>query len=71
MGTFSLGHWIVVLIIIMIVFGAKRLPTIGSGLGQGIRNFKKSMKPEDKLEDNKEGEEIKEAKAEETKESTG
>lgn len=34
---------IVILIILLIVFGASRLPEIGSGLGKGIRNFKKSV----------------------------
>lgn len=34
---------IVVLVIIMIVFGAGKLPEIGSGIGKGIRNFKKSV----------------------------
>ena len=34
----------VVLIIALVIFGASRLPKIGKGLGQGIREFKKSMK---------------------------
>jgi sec-independent protein translocase protein TatA len=46
---------IVVLVIIMIVFGAGKLPEIGSGIGKGIRNFKKSVSGEDspaeKIED--------------------
>ena len=50
MGSFSLAHWIIVLIIIIIIFGAKRLPAIGSGLGQGIKNFKKSIKGDEELE---------------------
>ena len=51
MGSFSLAHWIIVLIIIIVLFGAKRLPAIGSGLGQGIKNFKKSIKSsKDELE---------------------
>jgi sec-independent protein translocase protein TatA len=47
MGSFSLAHWIIVLIIVMVLFGAKRLPSIGSGLGEGIRNFKKSIGQDD------------------------
>jgi sec-independent protein translocase protein TatA len=35
---------IVVLIIVLIVFGAKRLPEIGSGIGKGIKNFKKATR---------------------------
>ncbi|MCD6129948.1 MAG: twin-arginine translocase TatA/TatE family subunit [Deltaproteobacteria bacterium] len=33
-----------ILIIVIIIFGAKKLPEIGSGLGKGIKSFKKSMK---------------------------
>lgn len=50
----------IILIIILIIFGAGRLPEIGSGIGKGIRNFKKSVseteneKTEDeKIEDEK------------------
>jgi len=34
---------IIILVILLIVFGASRLPEIGSGLGRGIKNFKKSV----------------------------
>ncbi|MBI5816212.1 MAG: twin-arginine translocase TatA/TatE family subunit [Nitrospinae bacterium] len=34
---------IIILLIALVVFGAKRLPEIGGGLGKGIRNFKKSI----------------------------
>ena len=37
-----------ILIIVFFMFGAKRLPEMGKGIGEGIRNFKKSMKDEDK-----------------------
>lgn len=44
----------IILVIILIIFGAGRLPEIGSGIGKGIKNFKKSMKDTDteKIEDN-------------------
>ena len=43
---FGLGMWelIVILVIIVLLFGAKRLPEIGAGIGDGIKNFRKSMK---------------------------
>jgi len=34
---------IIILIILLVIFGASRLPEIGSGLGKGIKNFKKSL----------------------------
>ena len=37
----------VILVIIMIIFGAGKLPEIGSGIGKGIRNFKKAVSGED------------------------
>ena len=43
MGEFSLPHIFIVLVIVFLVFGAKRLPEIGASLGQGIREFKKSV----------------------------
>jgi sec-independent protein translocase protein TatA len=42
---FGLGttELIVILVIVMVLFGARRLPEIGKGIGEAIRNFKKSM----------------------------
>ena len=47
MGGMSIGHWIVVLLIVLVLFGAGRLSDIGKGLGEGIKNFKKSMNTKD------------------------
>lgn len=38
---------LIILVIIMLIFGASRLPEIGKGIGQGIKNFKASMKDAD------------------------
>ncbi len=43
MGEFSLFHWLVVLLVILIVFGPKRLPDLARSLGEGLREFKKSL----------------------------
>jgi len=45
---FGLGIWelVVILVIVVLLFGARRLPEIGGGIGEGIRNFRKSMKDE-------------------------
>lgn len=46
---FGLGmqELVIILIIVFFLFGAKRLPEMGKGIGEGIRNFKKSMKGEE------------------------
>lgn len=41
---------IIILVIIMLLFGASRLPEIGRGLGKGIKNFKESTKDDDKTD---------------------
>lgn len=43
-GLFEPIHLIVILLIVMLVFGAKKLPEIGAGMGKAISNFKRSMK---------------------------
>ncbi len=55
MGTFSIWHWLVVLAIVLVIFGTKKLRNIGSDLGGAIKNFKEGMKTEDekKPEDTK------------------
>ena len=42
---FGLGHWelLIILILVLIIFGAGKLPEIGAGLGKSIRNFKKGV----------------------------
>lgn len=40
----GMGELVVILIIILVIFGVGKLPEIGSGLGKGIRNFKKGVK---------------------------
>ena len=46
MGSFSAWHWIVVLVIVLIVFGAGRLPKVMGDLASGIKTFKKGMADE-------------------------
>ena len=44
MGSFSIWHWVVVLVIVMLVFGTKKLRNIGSDLGGAVKGFKEGMK---------------------------
>jgi sec-independent protein translocase protein TatA len=60
---FGLGPWElgIILVIVLIIFGAGKLPDIGAGIGKGIKNFKKGMaeaeKPEpEKIEEKKKSE---------------
>jgi sec-independent protein translocase protein TatA len=43
MGGMSIWHWIIVLVVVILVFGTKKLPTLGQDIGKAIRGFKKSM----------------------------
>jgi sec-independent protein translocase protein TatA len=44
MGAMSLWHWLVVLVIVLLVFGTKRLSGLGSDLGNAIKGFRNAMK---------------------------
>ncbi|MFP5405196.1 MAG: Sec-independent protein translocase subunit TatA [Gammaproteobacteria bacterium] len=44
MGSMSIWHWLIVLVIIMLVFGTKKLKNIGSDLGGAVRGFKEGVK---------------------------
>ncbi len=47
LGSMSIWHWIIVLVVVILVFGTKKLPSLGQDLGKAIRGFKKSMGDED------------------------
>jgi sec-independent protein translocase protein TatA len=44
MGSFSIWHWLVVLLIVVLVFGTKKLKNIGSDLGGAVKGFKDGIK---------------------------
>jgi sec-independent protein translocase protein TatA len=50
MGNMGLSEWLIVLLIVLVLFGATRIPTLMKGLGQGVREFKKSVSGEDEPE---------------------
>lgn len=48
MGGFSIWHWLIVLVIVALVFGTKKLRNIGEDMGSAIKSFRKGMQePED------------------------
>jgi len=44
MGSWSIGHWIVVAIVLVLLFGTKRLKNLGGDLGSAMKDFRKSFK---------------------------
>lgn len=44
MGSLSIWHWLIVLVIVMLVFGTKKLRNIGEDLGGAVKGFKEGMK---------------------------
>jgi sec-independent protein translocase protein TatA len=48
LGPLGPGELILIVLIIVIIFGARKLPELGKSLGQGIKNFKKSITSEEK-----------------------
>ena len=51
MGSFSIWHWLIVLVIVMLVFGTKKLGNIGQDLGKAVKGFKDGMKGEEEKPD--------------------
>lgn len=47
MGAWGIGHWIIVLVIVLLVFGTKRLGSVGKDLGDAVKGFKKGMAEDD------------------------
>ena len=44
MGSFSIWHWVIVLLIVLLIFGTKKLRNMGSDLGGAVKGFKDGMK---------------------------
>lgn len=69
MGSMSIGHWLIVLIVVVLLFGAKKIPELAKGLGQGIKTFKKEMEEDDEPQkvEKKMEQEVKDAEISDTK----
>jgi sec-independent protein translocase protein TatA len=48
MGSFSIWHWLIVLVIVLLIFGTKKLRNIGADLGGAVKGFKDGMKDDKK-----------------------
>ncbi|WP_202843716.1 Sec-independent protein translocase subunit TatA [Luteimonas saliphila] len=48
MGSFSIWHWLIVLVVVLLVFGTKRLRGAGRDLGEAVKGFKKGIADDDK-----------------------
>ena len=48
MGSFSIWHWLIVLVVVLLVFGTKRLRGAGRDLGEAVKGFKKGMADDDR-----------------------
>ncbi len=51
MGSFSIWHWLVVLAVVLLVFGTKKLRNLGADLGGAIKGFKQAMREEQTKEE--------------------
>jgi sec-independent protein translocase protein TatA len=47
MGSFSIWHWLIVLLVVVLIFGTKKLRNIGADLGGAVKGFKDGVKSED------------------------
>ena len=48
MGIFDWKHWIVILVVVVLVFGTKKLKNLGTDVGESIKGFRKAMNDEEK-----------------------
>ncbi|MFN2382216.1 MAG: Sec-independent protein translocase subunit TatA [Guyparkeria sp.] len=54
MGTFSIWHWLIILAIVLLLFGTKRLKNLGSDMGSAIKGFKTAVKDESEKDEEEE-----------------
>jgi sec-independent protein translocase protein TatA len=47
MGSFSIWHWLIVLVVVVLIFGTKKLRNLGTDLGSAVKGFKDGMKTEE------------------------
>ncbi len=50
LGIGSGSHWLIILLIVLVIFGGKKIPELMGGLGKGIKSFKKAMEEPDAID---------------------
>lgn len=58
MGSFSIWHWLIVLVIVVLIFGTKKLKNIGEDLGGAVKGFKEGMRDGEKPADDKPAQQV-------------
>ncbi|TKT76768.1 twin-arginine translocase TatA/TatE family subunit [Aquamicrobium sp. LC103] len=53
MGSFSIWHWLIVLVVVLLLFGRGKIPELMGDMAKGIKSFKKGMADEDEAENAK------------------
>ena len=53
MGSFSIWHWLIVLVVVLLVFGRGKIPELMGDMAKGIKSFKKGMADDDTTDDTK------------------
>ncbi len=54
MGSMSIFHWLIVLVVVMVLFGAGKIPRLMEDVAKGIKAFRNGMREDDKPDDKKE-----------------
>ncbi len=57
MGSMGISEWLVILVVVLLLFGGKKIPELMKGLGTGVREFKEASKGEEKTTETKKEEE--------------
>jgi len=70
MGSFSIWHWLIVLVIVLLVFGRGKIPELMGDVAKGIKSFKKGMAEDDDDDDDVPASKTVEHKSEETVETS-
>ncbi len=53
MGSFSIWHWLIVLVVVLLIFGRGKIPELMGDMAKGIKSFKKGMADDDEVAEDK------------------